>query len=153
MRFEYIDPFVNSTIDVLHSFIPSDITRGALSLRSGYEMQYDIAVGINLSGDSEGSVFLNMTTETAVKLCNLMNGVELDDLTSLGLDSISELANMITGNATSVLNDMGFGLEVHPPLVAANGGEAARTFEVEIFQIPLFTECGEIKVNIALKTN
>lgn len=153
MRYEYIDPFVNSTIDVLRSFIRSDITRGDLSLRNEYDMEDDIAIGITLSGDTEGSVVLNMATETAVKLCNLMNGEDLEALTPLGMDSIAELANMITGNATTVLNDMGFGLEVHPPTEAAKDGVMEKTFDVEIFQIPLITEFGEIKVNIALKVN
>lgn len=153
MRYEYIGPFVDSTIKVLDSVIQSDIAKGDISLVRSDEINNEIAIMIRLKGDSEGSIILNMDTETAIRVCSLMNGEDFNCLTPIAMDTISELANMIAGKATSALNDMGFDFNVCPPLIAKENDISSKTLQVEIFQIPLYTEYGEITINVALRTD
>ena len=153
MRYEYIEPFVRSTVKVLDSVIQCDITKGTAALVKGDEITDDIAIVVRLRGDSEGNIILNMPEDTALKVCNAMFGDVSGTLTSLGMDSIAELANMIAGNAASVLNDMGYDLTVSPPLIIRKDEIKGETLEVEAFRIPLFTEYGEMTMNVALRTN
>ncbi|MBI4690505.1 MAG: chemotaxis protein CheX [Nitrospirae bacterium] len=153
MRYEYIEPFVNSMVKVFDFVLQSDIAKGNMSLISSDRIEGDFAIVIRLRGDSEGSIILNMDEDTALKLCCTVNGECLESVTSLGLDSISEIANMIAGNATSTLNDMGFDFHVYPPEVMTRYDVRKKTPLMETFQVPLFTECGEITMNIALRTN
>jgi chemotaxis protein CheX len=152
MRYEYIEPFVASTIKVLDYAIQTDITKGDVTLVSNAEVTGDIAIIVNLQGDSDGSIILNMQTDTALNISNAMFNDTADLLTPFGLDSIAELANMIAGNAASVLNDMGYDLKVLPPLVVKKK-DRKNTSRLEAFQIPLFTEYGEITMNVSLRTN
>jgi chemotaxis protein CheX len=153
MRYEYINPIVTSTIRVLDSVIQSDISKGQLSLLRDKNLLEDIVIVVRVKGDSDGTIIVNMETDTALRICSVMNGMEFKSLTTLGLDSISELANMIAGNATSALNDLGFDFSVSPPVVVINEEIKDISPQVELFQIPLYTECGEITINVAMRTN
>lgn len=152
MRYDCIDPFVSSTIRVLDSVIQSDIARGTLALLKKKDIFGDIIIVIRMKGDTDGTIMVTMETSTALKVCSTMNGMEFDSLTAFGVDSISELANMIAGNAISALNDIGFDFRVTPPVVIIKEDVHDLTDDAEIFQIPLFTELGEITVNVAMRT-
>lgn len=153
MRYEYIEPFVNSTVKIFDSVVQCDIAKGNISLVGVDEIDGDVSVVIRLKGDSDGSIILNMDAKTAIRVCNVMNSGDFDSVTPFGMDSISELANMIAGNAASELNDMGFDFEVSPPLIVNDTFAKGKISQVEVFQIPLFTECGEITINVAVRTS
>jgi chemotaxis protein CheX len=153
MRYEYIEPFVASTIKVMGSVMQTDIAQGEVSLVMDDEISGDIAIVVRVKGDSEGHIVLNMYTDTAVSISNVMFGDDLEALTPIGMDSIAELANMIAGNATSALNDLGFDFKVYPPLIIRKDDLKTKAARIEAFQIPLFTEYGEIIMNVALRTN
>jgi CheY-specific phosphatase CheX len=153
MRFEYIKPFVASTAKVLNTVIQSDIAQGDIALVMYDRIDGDIAILIRLDGNSEGNVILNMNEETALKISNAMNGSDYDSLTPLGMDSISELANIIAGNTTSVLNEMGFDFLVSTPLIVTKNDLRDTTSGLEVFQIPFSSKYGKITLNVALRTN
>lgn len=153
MRYEYIEPFVLSTIKVLDTVFQSGITKGDHVLVDGNQISGDLAIIIRLGGDSEGNIILNMDRETALRICNMMNEADFESLSPLGMDCISELANMVAGNAASLLNDLGYAFKVSPPLIFTKDHIVDVIQNFEAFQIPLFTECGEITMNIALRTN
>lgn len=152
MRYDYIEPIVTSTIKVLDSVIQSDIAKGTASLIRGDEIDGELAIVIKLGDDSEGYIILNMDAETALKISNVMLNDCYENLQPIGMDSISELANMIAGNAISVINDLGFDFKVYPPQIVKKDDIRSKAPDVEVFQVPLFTDCGEITMNIALRT-
>ena len=82
-----------------------------------------------------------------------MTGEKFKTLTPLALDAISELTNMIAGNATSAINDLGFDFKILPPSSLTKEEMITGAPWLEIFQVPLLTRCGEIKINIAMRTN
>lgn len=153
MRYEYIKPFVDTTLKILDKVIRCDIARGSASLVKSHEMTEDIAIIVRLRGDCDGSIVLNMAADTALRVCNEMFGEYFETLTPTGMDAIAELANMIAGNAVSAFNDMGFDFTVSPPLVVTKNHKTEKTPEMEAFQIPLFTEYGEIIMDLAMRTN
>ncbi|UCG79325.1 MAG: chemotaxis protein CheX [Nitrospirota bacterium] len=153
MRFEYIEPFVSSTIRVLDQVIQSDVSRGKISLVSSDEIYGDVTIIIKVEGDSGGDIILNMDEETAVSISNIMTGEDAVELTPLGKDAISELANMLAGNATSALTDLGYKLQIAPPSMVDRNGLIKQIGGLEIFQVPLFTEMGEITMNAVLRVN
>ena len=153
MRYEYIEPFVASTMKVLDNVMQTDITQGEISLVMDDQISGDVAIIVRVKGDSEGHIILNMYADTALTLSNIMFGEHFDTLTPSGMDSIAELANMIAGNATSALNDLGFDFTVYPPIIVRKEDLKAKTHRIEAFQIPLFTEYGEIIMNVSLRTN
>lgn len=153
MRYEYIEPVVNSTMSVLDEVLQTDISKGNVSLireGSGYG-EFNIVV--NLSGDTDGSIFLNMEMDTALNICAAMSGSECESLGPSGMDCLLELANMVAGNVTSMFNDMGLDYKVSMPKTVSRDDITTRLPNLEVFQVPLFTEFGEVTVNVTVSTN
>jgi chemotaxis protein CheX len=153
MRFEYIGPFVSSTISVLNSVLQSEISKENVALLRGKELGGEIFVIIRIRDDSGDSVILNMDAKTALRIGNAMNGRDSSSLRPEGMDAISELANMITGNAVSALGDLGFDFHVHPPLIVDRDGVSRVIGDLELFQVPVRTQYGGIAVNFTMRTD
>ncbi len=151
MKFEYIKPFVDSTVRVLDEVLQSDISKGKISLVNIDEIYGEIVIVIKVEGDSDGDIILNMEEDTALNISNVMLGENSDTLEPIGMDAISELANMMAGNAASALTDLGFEIRIAPPLIVARDAIIKQMSELEIFQVPLFTESGEITMNAVLR--
>jgi chemotaxis protein CheX len=151
VKFEYIKPFVDSTVRVLDEILQSDISKGKLSLVKIDEIYGEIVIVIKVEGDSDGDIILNMDEETALNISNVMLGENSDTLEPIGMDAISELANMMAGNAVSALTDLGFEIRITPPLIVARDAIMKKMLGLEIFQVPLYTESGEITMNAVLR--
>lgn len=152
MRYEYIEPFVNTTMRVLDRVIQCDVTRGIASLAKNNTITEDVAIIVKLRGDSEGSIILSMPEDTALGVCSAMFGEDFEILSPAGMDAIAELANMIAGNTASMLNDMGFDFMVSTPLIVTRNYMTEKALEVETFRVPLFTEYGEMIIDVAMRT-
>lgn len=153
MRYDYIEPFVDTTIRVLDRLIQCDVARGSVSLVRGGDIDGDISILIAVNGHAQGNIIVNMNASTALGICSEMNGEDFAHATPFVMDTISELANMISGHAATALYDRGFDFKVSPPLVVARDGILLKTSGMEIFQVPLFTEYGEITINVAMSTS
>ncbi len=152
MRYDYIDPFVTTTIRVLDSTIRGAVRKGDVTVLEGERIKGDVAVRMRISGDVEGDIILSMDTATALKVSTALLGEVFASVTPQSEDALMELANMITGNAVSVLNDQGFDFSVSPPAVIRKKDLGEPSREVESLQIPLFSDCGEMTMNVALGT-
>ena len=53
--------------------------------------------------------------ETALRVASFFAGAELPASDDLVKETVCELANQVTGNAVTTLNDQGFHFRVHPP--------------------------------------
>lgn len=153
MRYDFISPIVKAAEKVLDSVTQEDIVKGEYALKRSGEIDYGVAIYFKVSGEVDGNMILNMDSATALKIGSLMLGEHLEEVTTLGLDTVAELGNMIVGNVISELNDSGVDMEFSPPLVATREYILRKTGEVEVFQVPLFTSAGEITLNAALSTN
>lgn len=153
MRYEYIEPFVTTTKRVLTSIINGDVSSGDISLVGDRDLQGDVFIVIKVKGDSEGCIIVNMDSETARKVCSAMSGSDCGCGPAVDLDAIAELSNMIAGNATSSLNDLGYDFSIHPPAVVGKADVPARVGGIELFRVPLETTLGGISINVALRMN
>jgi len=152
MRYEYIEPLVATTKKVLSNVLRTDVSSGAIGLVKADDVQGDVSIVIKVKGDSEGCIMVNMETVTAQRVCAVMNGSDGAQAAPLEMDAIAELSNMLAGNATSALNDLGYDFMVYPPVVVAPADIPTRTEGVELFRITLATPCGEMSMHVALRT-
>ena len=157
MRVEYINPFVKASFRVLKDVLGgADIKRGDLYLKSTAMPVMGVAVLVGLAGDVEGRVLLDMTMETALNIASVMNGEKLAEFDDLGKSTISELANLITGQFVTMLHELNFQVDITPPTlfvgqqmeIAALGGSSNN---VEALIVPLITEYGKIEINVAIR--
>ncbi len=155
MRVEYINPFVESATNVLHEVLQGEVTRGELYLKSTAAPVLGVAAIIGLAGDVEGRVLLDMSRATAIQVANAMlETMEMEpisDLNDMGRATITELANMITGQAVTKLHNLGFKFDLTPPaLVTGDNMEISNT-NVEALIVPMEIPQGKIEINVAIR--
>jgi len=151
MRLEYINPFVESTFDILKEVLDTEITRGKLYLKAKSQPVMGITTIVGLAGDVEGRVLIDMSSKTAIAIASRMNGEELKELNELAKATITELANMIVAQAVTKLSELGFKFELTPPSIFTGEKMEITNFEVEALIVPIETSYGRLEVNVALR--
>jgi chemotaxis protein CheX len=75
----------------------------------------------------------------------------IETLTDMGRATITELANMITGQAVTKLHNLGFKFDLTPPaLVTGDNMEISNT-NVEALIVPMEIPQGKIEINVAIR--
>jgi chemotaxis protein CheX len=116
MKMELIQPFINAADAVLAQGLHSPTSIGSLSMEEEAYRRKGIAAVISLTGDIEGRIIFDLDCETAVRVASTFAGEPLPESDMLVRETVCELANQVTGNAVTALNDQGFHFRVHPPL-------------------------------------
>ncbi|MFP4638186.1 MAG: chemotaxis protein CheX [Spirochaetaceae bacterium] len=155
MRVEYINPFVESAYNVLSEVLNAEVSRGELFLKSTSMPVLGVAAVVGLAGDVEGRVLFDMTTETAVKIASAMlEGMDMDKPTRLddmGKATITELANMITGQAVTKLHNLGFQFDLTPPAIFTGENMEVSDTGVEALIVPMELPQGKLEINVAIR--
>lgn len=151
MRIEYINPFVETAYNVLAEVLGGEVSRGDLFLKSTSTPVMGVAVLVGLAGDVEGRVLFDMSLETAMKIASKMNNEELEEFDDLAKATIAELANIITAQAVTKLQELGFRFDVTPPALFTGEKMEIANHDVEALIVPMVTEQGKIEVNVAIR--
>ena len=154
MKVEYINPFVESAINVLNEMTGIKFKRGDLSLKQSPMLTKGMVIVIGVAGQIEGRVMYDMEFDTSLKIAGLMMGEEVSKFDEMVASALGELGNIISGMAISKLNDLGYEFDITPPTLFS--GEKMQMTDplknVQTLVIPLFhDEVGELIVNVGLK--
>lgn len=151
MRVEFINPFVQAAFSVLKSLIGADASRGELSLKGKGFLSPEVTITAGVVGMVEGTVFYGMAEKTALAIAGqMMGGMEIAEFDELAKSAVSELANMITGNAATGLSEAGFECDITPPTVV-EGREVKVTTVERTLCIPVDTDHGAIEIIVGLQ--
>jgi chemotaxis protein CheX len=151
MRVEYINPFVEAAYNILTEVLGGEIKRGELYLKSTSMPVMGVAALVGLAGDVEGRVIFDMSIETALNIASRMNEEEMKSLDEMAKATITELANMITGQAVTKLHDLGFRFDLTPPALFTGEKMELSDHKVEALIVPMETGYGKVEVNVAIR--
>jgi chemotaxis protein CheX len=156
MRVEYINPFVEGAFGVLKDVLGTEVKRGDLYLKSSSMQIHGVAALVGLAGDVEGRVLFDMTTNTALAVASGMNGEEMTAMDDMVKSTITELANMITGQAVTKLHDLGFKFDLTPPTIfTGENMQISNNMNVEALIVPMELgpggNMGKIEVNVVIR--
>ncbi len=153
MKMELIQPFINAADAVLSQGLQGATKVGHLAMDEAGYRRKGVAGMVELSGDIEGRIIVDLDPQTAVRVASHLAGSQLPESDTLIRETIFELANQVVGNAISALNDQGFHFRVHPPMLvtAAEGDKTSE--DVEALMICFETSLGNVFMNVALRYN
>jgi chemotaxis protein CheX len=151
MRVEYINPFVEAAFNILREVLKVELKRGELYLKSASQPILGVTVIVGLAGDVEGRVLFDMAPGTAISIAGAMNGEELKEFDELGKATITELANMITGQAVTKLHELGFQFELTPPAIFTGEQMEVTDNDVEALIVPIEMPQGQLEINVAVR--
>lgn len=155
MRVEYINPFVESAYSVLTEVLKMEVKRGEIYLKSNSMSVLGVAAIVGLAGDVEGRVLFDMTQKTAINVSNhMLQEMGMEEITSfgdMGKATITELANMITGQAVTKLHNLGFSFDLTPPALFTGENMEVSDQKVEALIVPMEMAIGKIEINVAIR--
>jgi chemotaxis protein CheX len=150
MRIELIQPFINATDAVLAEMLkgPAQVTEVAME-EEAYRRK-GVAASVSIHGDIEGHVIFDLETETALRVAVALAGGEVDPSEQIACETVCELANMVVGNAVTLLNDQGHSFKVLPPKMHTAEKGYASGCKSEALVMCFETPSGKVHLNIAL---
>ena len=151
MRMELIQPFINAADAVLSQGLQGSTKVSDLTMEEEAYRRKGVAGMIALSGDIEGRIILDLDPQTALKVASHYAGAELPESDELIKETVFELANQVTGNAISALNDQGFHFRVHPPLLLTEQEGDKTSEDTEALMMCFETALGTVHMNVALR--
>ena len=80
-----------------------------------------------------------------------MMGMPVDTFDEMAKSAISELSNMITGNASTSLASQGLEIDISPPTLITGNSVTITTGTLQTIVVPVETEAGIFEINIALE--
>ena len=153
MKMELIQPFINAADAVLATCLQCETRMGDLSMEEDAYRRKGVAAIVNVQGDIEGRIILDVEPDTAVRVACAMVGEPVPGSDQLVRETVCELANTVIGNAVTTLNDQGFRFKVQPPQVHEPELGLKSTPDTEALVMYFETPSGKVFMNIAMHYN
>jgi chemotaxis protein CheX len=151
MKAEYINPFLESARIVIEQMINIRPTTGQLGIKDIKFVEKYIWIQIGITGQMQGDIVFGLHEVVALKLVSaMMGGFVLTEMDEMGHSAISELGNMISGNASTMLYNQGVKVDITPPKVVQSV-TAAGFIPKKALTIPLIIEgIGELDIQVIM---
>jgi chemotaxis protein CheX len=151
MKAEYINPFLESARIVIEQMINIRPTTGQLGIKDIKFVEKYIWIQIGITGQMQGDIVFGLHEAVALKLVSaMMGGFILTEMDEMGQSAISELGNMISGNASTMLYNQGIRVDITPPKVI-HSATAAGFIPKKALTIPLIIEgIGELDIQVVM---
>jgi chemotaxis protein CheX len=150
MRIELIQPFINATDAVLAEMLQGPAKVTEVAMEEEVYRRKGVAARVSIHGDIEGHVIFDLETETALRVAAALAGGEITFGEQVASETVCELANMVVGNAVTLLNDQGHSFKVVPPELHVAEHGFACDCESEALVMCFATPIGNVYLNIAL---
>jgi len=152
MKAEFVNPIYQATSDVLNTMLGLEVTRGDLRLvEDDAIVGSDANVIIGLTGSLNGSIHYSFSEEMTLEMVRIMSGMEMDEIDKFVSSAVGEIANIISGNATTYLAEQDYDCDIVSPQILIGQSKSFSMAEEKALVIPLKTEIGEFEINLSVK--
>ncbi|MVO98012.1 chemotaxis protein CheX [Paenibacillus lutrae] len=151
MKAEYINPFLESALIVIEQVANVRPTTGKLSVKEVIFIERYVWIHIGMTGQMQGDIRFGLEESTALRMVSaMMGGFVLTEMDEMGQSAISELGNMISGNASTILYNQGIRVDITPPKVIRDT-DPQLTDAAKALTVPLLMDgIGELDIQVLL---
>jgi len=151
MKAEYINPFLESARMVMEQMMRVRPTIGQLAIKDIAFQDGHIWIQIGLRGQINGDVIYGFNEQVALRIVSvMMGGFTLTEIDEIGRSAISELGNMISGNASTIFSSRGLMVEITPPKVM-DGIAQPSVYARKALTVPLILEdLGQMELQVLI---
>ena len=149
---DYINPFIEATINTFQTMVNVVPTRDKVFLKGEGEEVYGVSGIIGLGGEATGAVVLNFPEAVAIAAVSRFVGEEASTITSNVVDGVGELTNIIAGDAKNRLLQKGYKFEIGlPKMVTGRNYITAQNKSVPCIVISFTSDLGRFCIEVSLK--
>ena len=151
MRMDLIQPFIGSLDAVLAEMMNAPARIVDLAMEPEGYRRKGLAASVVFRGQIEGRVILDMDPGTVAQVASFLTGGEVNPNEPMVPETVCELANMVIGNAVTLLNDRGFQFKVFPPEILTQEQCEAAGQDSEATILCFETTNGKVHLNISMQ--
>jgi chemotaxis protein CheX len=150
---KHVNPFVEAAMRVVTQNTGIEVRRGHLSYKEKAEPSYGVSIIIGIYGFLTGQIVYSLDAQLAERLVDkMLEGKSPQEKKIMFLDCLGEVANMITGNATALLNQKRDQiLNITTPAIASGTNLSVHLVPKAALVLGLITQYGPIEISIAVE--
>lgn len=151
MKAEYANPFISAAVTTFKKELKVNLNRNSLNVKDAPVPSKDVSIIIGVTGAVRGQIVYSMDSNVAFAVAKAMLPGKLPaELKTLTNSAVSELANIITGQASIILAGENQKIDITPPAVFSGGGVSIDFLTLQTICLSFLSEIGSLEINIAL---
>ncbi|UMZ74906.1 chemotaxis protein CheX [Natranaerofaba carboxydovora] len=151
MKAEFVNPFYKATNDVFGNMLDIETERGDLGVVEDIVSGGMANVMIGVTGSLSGTIMYSFPEDMTLEIVKIMSGMEMDKLDSFVTSALGEVANIISGNAITYLNQENYNCDIVPPQIIIGENKSISMAAEKALVLPLKTSIGDFDINISIK--
>ncbi len=152
MKAEIVNSFIGAALKVVNSFSPNSYNVGKPFIREGDFKADDIVIILGITGEIRGQATLTMNFDLGKSIASqMMMGMPVSEIDDMAKSALSELGNMIMGNAATLLYNNGIQTDITPPSLVVGQSMEISTPAMERVCVPLSGELGTVHFEVGVK--
>ncbi|ASK70456.1 chemotaxis protein CheX [Shewanella bicestrii] len=123
MNVNFINPFLQSLLNVISTMASMDLTPGKPQIKTDNLAKGDVSGLIGMVGpQTKGSLSITFEQKLALQIMQNMLGENPGKINEEVTDLVGEITNMVTGGAKNLLGQKGYEFEMATPMVVSGKG-------------------------------
>lgn len=149
---DYIRAFGQAADQVMQEVLGETPSRGTPTFQMGPTMPLQaVNVQVGITGALTGHVNFGMDERTALAIAGAMMMEEVTKLDEMGMSALSELANMISGNARTYLQQLVGFADITPPTLLIGESIMSTSVNIRAMSVPLSLGSGTIHLTVGVR--
>lgn len=151
MKAEYANPFITAAVTTFKKELGVNLNRNAINVKNAPIPSKDVSIIIGVTGAVRGQIVYSMDDNVALAVAKAMlPGKVPAELKKLANSAVSELANIITGQASIILAGESNRIDITPPAVFSGGAASIDFLSLQTICLSFLSEIGALEINIAM---
>lgn len=152
MNVDFINPFLMAATSILRDMCQINTKMGTPYVKTNEFASESVIIIIGVTGELRGQVIIGLPITVAYDIASRMIMMPITEMNELSMSALSELGNMILGNAATILSTKNIGIDITPPTLCQGTMSIASMYAKNIC-VPLSYEDGSktIELDVALK--
>jgi len=149
---EIAKAFITAAINILSTMAGMSPKAGKPFVKKDHTALGEFSAVIGVTGERKGSICVTFTREGAISVVQAMLGDEIENLEQDAVDTVGEIANMVSGQARAVIAEKGVLLQGSTPTIIT--GEKHRIIHMSkspVMCIPFTMPKGSLAVEFCLE--
>ncbi len=152
MKKEYINPFIKASLDVLKTTTNTDYAMRTPYVCKESILTEHVVISIGITGEVIGQTIISMNDQVAKNVASkMMMGMPVYEIDDMAKSALSELGNMVIGNAATMLFNEGITVDITTPTVIIGDNIEITSIKTETIVIPIIHNSDEIRLVISIK--
>ncbi|WP_058301886.1 chemotaxis protein CheX [Gorillibacterium timonense] len=146
---DFVNPFYKATQEVFRLMLDLEIQPSSEQLQTSEVANKEVCISIGITGDLEGTIYFCFPESMTLEMVRILSGMEMDALDDFVSSAMSEIVNIISGNAVTGLSENHYTCDILPPVVKVSDQPLQSTASGKV--IPLKTVIGPMEVEVDLQ--